>query len=161
MKMVNVYKVEAYQPWRMGSFGDASNMLLRQFNFPERYDADVDVMTQADHDRCFSWDFKHTREVFTKYLKTGELYLPTWLEKQETTDEVVMSFLKEMLNTEKNHPGVEWTGFQITYTVNRGNGYPVYSFMLFCNKSGVRVFSEGANVKITVDNVRGSTSWEL
>jgi hypothetical protein len=158
--MVKPYRVEAYQPWRMGSFGDASNMLLRQFNFPGEYDSDVDVMTQADHDRCFSWDYKHTREVFTKYLKTGELHLTSWLQEKETTDEIVMSFLKEMLNTEKNHPGVEWTGYQITYTVNRSNGYPVFSFSLFCNKSGVPVYSDDANVVITIDNTRGLT-WGL
>jgi len=153
VRSVEIHKAEAYQPWRMGSLGNASNMLLRQFQFPTRYDADVDVLTSADHDRCLQWDYEHARAVFTKYLKTGELALPEWLKRGSTTDEMVMAFLKEILKVEQGYPDVKWTGYRITYTVNRSNGYPVFTFSLFCNRSGVPAYTDDAPVTVNVDDV--------
>ena len=163
--LVRVSEASPYQPGRMGSLGDADNMLLRQFQFPEAYNAAKDVMLQADHDRCFQWNYDLSREVFTKYLHTGEHNLPSWLRENSTTDKKVISFLKEILAAGYDAgklPKAKWTGYRITYTVNRSNGFPVYSFALFSNRSGVPVFDDiGVETAYWVDGIDGRSQGEF
>lgn len=51
---------EPYRYAALGSNGDASYMLMRQFQFPNTYDPDLDKITQADSDRLCSWDYQQT-----------------------------------------------------------------------------------------------------
>ncbi len=124
----------------MGSLGDASNKFIAQHQFPLEYQEDESLI-QADHDRMFQWDFDYTRDTFKKHLETGELYLPTWVKSAKP--EAVMALLKDLFKVQESHPDVEWTGYRITGTVNRSNGYPVYSLWLFSKTkgSGTKVYS--------------------
>ncbi len=133
MKLVNirnetleVYKAEPYRPNELGSFGKASCMLLRQFNFPNTYNLHMDLLIQIDHDRCMSLDYEHASQCFKKHTGTGEGGLADWL--KEASDEAVIEFLKDILRAE---PEVKWTGYRIMGGVNRSNGYPVWTLNLF------------------------------
>lgn len=117
----------------MGSRGSASNKLIRQFKFPYEYDADEE-MIQADHDRMLQWDHAHASAAFSRHMGTGELGLAQWA--KSAGNEQVLLLLKDLFKVDENHPGVEWTGYRITGTVNQSNGYPVYSLWLFAKKQG-------------------------
>ena len=65
---------------------------------------------------------------------TGELGLAQWA--KSAGNERVLALLKDLFKADENHPGVKWTGYRITGTVNRSNGYPVYSLWLFAKNRG-------------------------
>lgn len=143
-KRGKVYPVLQAEPFRfgaMGSLGNASCMLLRQWNFPAEYDHDRDQMHSADDDRLRSWDYEHDRACYKRHVNR---HMDSWA--QSASPEQIMAFLKDVL---KADPEVNWTGFRILGTVNRSNGYPVYSYQLFANVSGVPVYSgeHAPNVK--------------
>lgn len=117
----------------MGSFGSARNKLIRQFRFPFQYE-DAEKLIQADHDRMFEWDYAHARATFQHHMKTGELGLPGWARR--ATNEQVLALLKDLFKVDEDCPGAKWTGYRITGTVNRSNGYPVYSLWLFAKRRG-------------------------
>jgi len=125
--MHTVSTATPYQHRELGSFGKASNMLLRQFQFPFRTYEENERLLSAESDRCFMWDYDNTRRCFTQHTGTGELGLESWVTK--ATTEQVMAFLKDILKV--GQQDVVWTGFRVCGTVNRSNGYPVWSFSLF------------------------------
>ncbi len=133
----------------MGSLGDASNKLIKQFRFPFQYKED-ELLLQADHDRMFEWDYEHTRDAFKHHMKTGELGLPSWAQK--STGKQVLELLKDLFRVDKHYPGVKWTGYRITGTVNRSNGYPVYSLWLFAKR-------EGSKTKVYSGDRAPNTMW--
>jgi hypothetical protein len=128
-----------YDPSEMGSFGKASYMILTQYNFPFNYDDDLDKIISADDDRIFSWDYSYARKVYNKYLKTGELHLREWCTTNKP--EKVLAFCKEILKADTS---IDWNGYRILYTVNRSNGYPVFSIQLFYKHpdSDTKVYSK-------------------
>jgi len=144
------YPAEPYRHGAMGSLGDASYMLLRQFNFPDTYAPALDKHITADHDRCMSWDYKHVSRCFEKHTGTGELGLQDWLRR--ATDENVLAFLSDIL---KADTGVVWTGYRIMGTVHRGNGYPVWTLELFAKhpKSKTKVYT-GSNAPNVLSHPR-------
>ena len=119
----------------MGSLGDASYVLIAQYQFPHFYD-EKDNLFGADHDRCFTWDYQHARECCTRHMKSGEGHIATFA--RTSNPELVLAFIQDIL---KANPKVKWTGWRVMGTVNRRNGYPVYTLELFANNSGVEVFS--------------------
>lgn len=135
-----VYKATAYNPMETGSLGKADNMLIRQFNFPYEYERGVDVMTGADSDRLMGWDYDGFSKTLKDHIHTGELGIGSWC--FGASDEEIMNFIKEALNVEKNYPEVEFTGYRVTVTVNRSNGFQIYNLTLFANKSGAKVYSD-------------------
>lgn len=149
-QVTEVYPSEPYRCGAMGSLGDASCMLLRQFNFPNTYTRNLDKHSMADHDRCMSWDPEHTRRCFKQHTGTGELGLEDWLRR--ATDENVLVFLRDILKAE---PGVTWTGYRIMGTVHRGNGYPVWTLELFAKHpdTDTEVYT-GSNAPNVLSHVR-------
>lgn len=133
----------------MGSLGRATNKLIHQFRFPLQYEND-ETMIQADHDRMLEWDYEHTRNAFKQHMNTGELGLANWT--TGTEPKLVIALFEDLFKVDQNHPGVKWTGFRITGTVNISSGYPVYSLWLFAKRRGseTEVYS-GANAP----NVQG------
>jgi hypothetical protein len=130
----------------MSSTGDANNMFMRQFNFPDKY-RDEDKLMQADSDRILSWDYHGFRKTLWKFIGKGEVAIGSWIRRardgeMEATDENVMAFIKEALKADEIHPGVKWTGWRVTGTVHRGNGFPIYTLSLFANCSGCVVYSD-------------------
>lgn len=140
MKPVSILKsVSPAEPFNykaIGSFGNANNMLLRQYKFPTQYTVE-DCLEIADHDRLLSWDHDNFRAACDKYVKSGELEIHRFAFTAKP--ESIMDFLKEALKVKKTNPNEIWTGFRITVTTNRSNGYPVFTLALFANNSGVPV----------------------
>ena len=126
--MSGVYMAEPYDLNETGSLGRASGMLIRQHNFPHQYDSQLDKITSADHDRCFQWDHAHARRCFTEHTGTGELNLERWVTSQPP--DKVIAFLSDILKADAGAFRA-WTGFRVLLTVNRSNGFPVYTLELF------------------------------
>jgi hypothetical protein len=151
---MQVMLAQPYDPWELGSFGHASYMLIKQFQYPLNYDEHKDKHSSADHDRLLMWNYDHFRKVLKEHVGTGELGIASWA--QEQFGEKVLAFveaaLKPHLGDENRH--VKWTGCRILGTVNRSNGYPVYSLQLFANVTGVEVYDDdfAPNVKIPEDD---------
>lgn len=124
--MQTVYQAEAYRSNAMGSLGDASYMLIRQYQFPNDYDHEKDQMTGWDHDRIMHQQHEHGTRCFDQHTSTGELGLESWVRGAQPQQ--ILDFLKDILKADSS---VEWTGFRILGSVHRGNGYPVWSLALF------------------------------
>jgi hypothetical protein len=120
----------------MGSLGQASNKLIRQYQFPYEYELGVDILIEADHDRMLTWNYDAFRRICQKHIKTGGMGIGSWA--KQATHEEVMSFLMELFEEicDPCHREVAWTGYRITGSVNRSNGNPVYHLWLFANDSG-------------------------
>ncbi len=128
--MPQVLIAERYNPTELGSLGHATYMLICQNKFPLDYEV-TDHKTSADHDRLLMWDYEHFRMTCKEYLGTGELGIPAWAQSQHP--EKVLEFIKAAM---KADPKIKWTGHRILGTVNRSNGYPVYSLELFAKGKG-------------------------
>jgi len=119
----------------MGSLGQASNKLIRQWQFPDTYDDVVDEMHQADHDRMITWNYRETMDVFKRHMNTGDIGLAHWC--NTVKPEKVLALLVDLFivcqddKNKSNFKAIKWTGFRITGTVNRSSGHPVYSLWLF------------------------------
>ncbi len=138
--MPQVIIAELYDPYRLSSLGNAEYMLLRQENFPLDYDEALgDKRASADHDRLLMWDHDHFRGVCKKHLNTGELGIGHWIRNASVPE--CLAFVKDALKADTK---IEWTGFRVTGTVNRSNGYPVYTLELFHKgeKSETEVYSD-------------------
>jgi hypothetical protein len=146
MKKHTVSKAEGYCSGAMSSTGLANNMFIRQFNFPDEYSVE-DKLMEADSDRLLAWDYHGFRKTLFKFIGKGEGAIGSWVRGGmdgviEATDNVVMAFIKEALKADEIHPGVQWTGWRVTGTVHRGNGFPIYTLSLFANCSGCVVYSD-------------------
>lgn len=153
--MERVLQAEPFRWGAMGSLGNAAYMLLRQYRFPDTYDSKKgDWFASADSDRLREWDWDHAAAVSKKYVEGRQMNLESWF--QQTRPGRVLSFLVEIMKA--NETGwqpegrtAKWTGFRVLGTVNRSNGYPVYSYQLFSRgpQSRTRVYTGPAapNVK--------------
>ena len=144
--MLKVRLAEPFRSYAMCSTGDASGMLLRQSKFPYAYRKDEEIWS-ADHDRIASWDHNHWVATIAKHKeKLGEFGLESWFQNGKAED--ILAFLIDMMKAEGK---AKWTGFRILGTVNRSNGYPVYSLQLFAKnpKGKTTVYSSenAPNVK--------------
>lgn len=131
-----VLKANPYCSNTLGSLGNAENMLLRQYKFPDEYDIDEDILISAYHDRCFQWDHNHATKACKKAFNNGELRIESWVESANPKD--VMDFLIDILKVDTN---IKWTGCRVLGTVHRSNGYPIFTLELFCNKSNTETHS--------------------
>lgn len=122
----------------MGSLGNASNKFIRQFNFPFKYRND-EVVHCVDHDRIAQQKLSDFNDVCKKHCQ-GRGF-SGWV--QEGPAEEVLEFLKEVMGLVDDSDN-KWTGFRVTGTVNRSNGFPVYSISLFAKnpKSATKVYSD-------------------
>jgi hypothetical protein len=132
-----VMKAEPFSFGELGSLGRANGMLIRQYQFPLQYES-LDVLTSADHDRCRHWDHRHTERCFKEHTGTGDMGLAGWAGRAEPSK--ILAFVKDIL---KADPKTVWTGFRILGTINRSNGYPVWTLQLFAKHphSITKVFS--------------------
>ena len=161
--MPRVYRAEPKRMFAMGSLGDASGMLIRQFNFPDTYKED-EQLWNADHDRLLDQDYDHWKSTVEDYkAKIGNRGLFTWLEHGKQAD--VLEFLVKVLKADAS---VKWTGFRILGTVNRSNGYPVYSLEVFAKspRSGTEVYSGESAPNVLTDTrhaaaMRTNTEWRM
>ncbi|MEI7620446.1 MAG: hypothetical protein WCJ57_02650 [Candidatus Falkowbacteria bacterium] len=139
-----VMPAEPYRMCALQSYGNASYMLLKQFQFPsERYDHEQ--LITVDSDRAYHWDNKHIDKCYQSFSFTHHSFEYQVREKNE--DEI-LSFLKKVMRADSN---VKWTGFRIMGTVS-GNGHAIFTWQLFAKdpKSNTLVYSgdEAPNVRV-------------
>lgn len=155
-------RVMTAQPYcfgAMGSLGDASGMLLRQWRFPDTYN-EKETVWSSDHDRIISWDYDHWGECVSRVKdKMGKSGLQSWWQNGRPTH--ILAFVVDALKANEKDTewaDTKWTGFRILGTVNRSNGYPVYSLQLFAkdNKAHTKVYSDAnaPNVKQTMTGLQ-------
>jgi hypothetical protein len=129
--MLNVYPAESYRPMQLGSLGNASYMLLAQFNFPATYEENEQLWSR-DSDRLQEAHSNHVAgclrrfgcgfESFYSTLTTG---FEGWILKQSPED--LRDFVTDILHAAGS---ADWTGYRIMGTVN-DRGHAIYSFQLF------------------------------
>ena len=152
----HVYQAESYRFGEMGSFGKASGMLLRQSKFPDTY-TDDELVWSSDHDRVIDWDYEHWKKCVEQArdsMKNGGL--ENWFQNGKVSD--ILAFLIDALKANEegtDYADIKWTGFRVLGSVNRSNGYPVYSLQLFAKKRGskTKVYSNS-----NAPNVKGHIS---
>ena len=139
-KLRQVRKAEPERFDGMSSTGDASGMYIRQYKFPDTF-KDDEILLSADSDRCFQWDYDHADAACDRHMGTGDLGIASWVRKATPAD--VIAFFADILKAEEQYPGVKWTGFRLTGTVNRSNGGAVFHLALFAKKprSGTKVYT--------------------
>jgi hypothetical protein len=154
--MTRPLRVYPAEPFRYGALssirGDASYMLMRQWNFPDTY-SELDKFQSADHDRMQGWDYKHFDRVCQEHLKTGPMALMS--RPLKASREQILAFCKDAHKTTEatfsDGTTGEWTGFRILATLNRSNGFLVFSIQLFAKHpdSDTKTYSNGnaPNVK--------------
>ena len=139
-----VYLAQPYNQMELGSFGKARCMLLRQFNFPLKYENALDVMSGSYDDRLFDQDNEHAKSCYKKYMnKDGRCLIPyDWI--RNSSDELIMDFLKEIMKVDEFKKGVKWTGYRITISIRTDDGCPYYLFELFAKHKDTEteVYSE-------------------
>jgi hypothetical protein len=124
----------------LGSLGSAEGMLIRQHNFPDTYDSGRDKLASVDHDRLLGWDYQRAMECFRRHTGTGDVGLGTWARR--AWPDKVLAFLVDACGGYVS-TDVSWTGFRVLGTVNRSNGYAVWTLELFAKhpQSKTRVYS--------------------
>lgn len=150
----------------LGSLGQGTNKLILQSHFPlwyceQKYEKgepenlEYDRLIHADDDRCRMWDYDHVQKVSMKYFgKPGF----TEFSIRNMPESKIIPFLQEILKADEHHPGREWTGYRITGTVHRGNGYCILSLDLFSkgSETNTEVYSgeHPANTTIDIEHAR-------
>lgn len=110
----------------LGSFGDASHMLIRQVDFPDTFREDEKI-SSTDHDRIESWyGLSETDAIFRKHTGRGPAALRGWAEKASKA--ALLAFCVEVLRAD---PAVVWTECRILGTGNRSSGHVVWTIEVF------------------------------
>ena len=128
----------------MSSMGNASYMLIRQFQFPFKY-KEIEKIIGQDSDQSISFDYNHAKSCLKRHTGGFEGFLEIWFSKANDTE--IISFIKEFIKADKS---INWTGYRILGSVDP-RGYPVWTLDLFSKnpKSNTKVYSnfDAPNVK--------------
>jgi hypothetical protein len=133
-----VFSAEPYRLKALAPTGNARYMLLRQYEFPQKYVPGLDEHLGTDEDLLTR---DHAKQCFFHHLGTGRGNLSDWL--RIATDEQVIALLKDLLQAD---PTISWTGFRIMGTVNRqSNGSVVYTLELFAKHEKSSTITSSSN----------------
>lgn len=129
--MNRAYIAESYRPMQLGSLGNASYMLLSQFDFPSTFE-ESEQFWSRDSDRLQEHDSDHVAGClrrfncgFESFNSTLAAELEGWILRQSPKD--LLDFVADLLNATSY---ANWTGYRIMGTVN-DRGHAIYSFQLF------------------------------
>lgn len=137
--MKEVSPANPFKENSLGSSGTASNMLVRQYQFPNRYE-DNEKMEAEYSDYLWRRDEDYTRNCVEKHAgMPGEGILYNWIPKAR--DMQILNFIIDVLKSDKN---VQYTGYRILATVDQSRGHVVWYFQLFAKdpNSTTKVYSE-------------------
>lgn len=152
MQNQKVLMATGYDPNEMGSTGTAAYALIRQHEFPHTYDDTKDVLVSWDHDRAQRADWDHFKACLREFVGTGELAIGSWIRQQYP--EKALAFLVKVLKADEQYPGREWTGYRVLGTVNRSNGYPVFTLEVFSKGSDCEVYSGQHAPNVDLSNMK-------
>lgn len=116
----SVYKAEPYRSRAMGSLGNASCMLLRQFNFPDTCSISLDKILTGDSDRL-----NRVQEYLKEHIGQTKQISEFWFRNSD--DEAIMELLIDLLEADTK---VAWTGYRVMGSVGV-NGHDIWTFQLF------------------------------
>lgn len=130
MSKNRVYPAEPYRHNQMGSFGKAENMLIRQFQFPDIYREDEQMLSgYSDRLAYLPVNFKKYDACFRHHTgRSDSQMFEYWLKSANDTQ--IFNFCMDIMNVP---PTFEPTGYCITGTV-AGNGQALWHFSLFSKK---------------------------
>lgn len=142
------------------SLGNASGKLVGQFKFPYEYREDETLLT-VDHDRImFEWDWQGACK---RHIPNG-VSLTTWIRRRAKPEDV-LAFLCDLFDTASSDPDTTFTGWRVLITINRSNGFPVYTMQLFArkNRGGTKVFTGplGDNIDAKPNEMRSLRSGKV
>lgn len=129
--MPNVHLAEPYRSGQLDSTGNASYMLLSQFNFPLAYE-DNEELSSRDSDRLQWTHQSHVAGCLRRFgcgfesfnsIRVSEF--EGWILKQSS--ENLLNFVTELISATDY---ASWTGYRIMGTVKE-SGQTTYSFQLF------------------------------
>lgn len=107
----------------LGTFGNASYKLISQHEFPHIYDTDKDILLNVDHDRL------DLRRIYRDYnFRDVDLGKNIASAGFETAFKVLKEIFS-MVYDDVYKP--IWTGYRIMGTVDKSNGFVVWSLCLF------------------------------
>jgi hypothetical protein len=132
-KKINRVTVDSAQPFelrQLGSLGNASDMLVRQYRFPFDYDRETEQMTTSWSDRAQQFDANHFADCFRQYETKNSDVFAYWARESEASR--VFAFLKKIMKASED---VKWTGFRIMATV-MDNGHTIFCWQLFAKSPG-------------------------
>ena len=160
MELVNPREVLIAEPWRSGASHysnsyPAQYMLVAQHNYPYVYDAARDKYTGADNDRISMWDRTQSDRAHEMLMVmlgirgrwTGGHESAIKSLSLEDGLRFITALYVEKIGIVMGRPWLlsegwkQWTGWRVLVTVNRSSGYPVYSYELFRNVSGVPTYT--------------------
>ncbi len=125
-----IERVALAERYRFGGLdslsGTASNMLMRQYQFPLDYDDTVDTLVMEDHDRILYRDPTRGQACIEQHTGSFEGDIGYWA--KDSTPEKILAFLVDFLLARGK---TQWTGFRITASLNGRNGSIVWSLQLF------------------------------
>ena len=124
--MKTVQSAEKHDMSRRGSTGNASYMLICQYQFPHTY-ADNDILIHIDDDHLENHDRKRFEDCLEKWIGCrGSGGLGDAI--REMSPQEALAFLVELLDED---PEVQYTGYRVLVTTHRAQGYPVWSLEIF------------------------------
>jgi hypothetical protein len=126
-----MFQVTPAQPYhfpQMRSTGNATYMLVRQFQFPDEFQEHEPLISRDSH-RCLKVDPERTLDCFRRHTGYPMDELDIWA--RATSDEDVLAFIKDLLKDQlvEMDAKIQWTGYRILGTVN--NGYTIWTLQLF------------------------------
>lgn len=133
--MPRVLPAQPYAPGALSSFGKGEYMLIAQHNFPDAFE-ETDHIHSADHDRVFSWDYANAQAALKKHVRTGEMAIGNWARR--ASSRALLQFAVEFLKADQK---ITWSGVRVLGTVNRSNGFVVWSIEVFA-------LGEGSTTKV-------------
>jgi hypothetical protein len=130
-KQVQVELANPYRACALGSLGNADRMLVRQFKFPASYNEDLDRMLSLRHDPTSCQDYLKASGCFKKHTGANEMCFEQWA--KESSNDEIFKFLEDILNADNS---IKWTGYRILGTVNKANGFLIWTLELFSKHPG-------------------------
>ena len=130
MSKNRVYPAEPYRHNQMGSFGKAENMLIRQFNLPDIYGEDEQMLSAySDRLSCLPGNLRKQNDCFKHHTGKGDNQMfEYWLKSANDTE--IFNFCMDIMNAPATFKP---TGYCITGSVG-GNGHAIWHFSLFSKK---------------------------
>lgn len=141
--MQKVFIAKPYTTNCMSSLGKASGVIIRQHNFPFEYDEILDKIWTNDYDRVIEQKYSQVILCIKRHIGTGELEIENWV--RNSSVKKIISFFVDFLQALTD---IKYNGFRILGSVNRSNGYIVYTIQLFYKHpdSKTKTYSEDYNV---------------
>lgn len=133
---VNICSIMPYEPSRLSSTGDAENMLIGRFNYPDVWMYGIDEQHIYFTDRLRSEDANNFHQAITQFGSSFDI--GEWIVENGKNTRRTLSFLQELTKNDSK----KVTGYLVLASINWSNGSVYYTIILIENNSGAEVKTE-------------------